>query len=131
LPKHLGDPYRQLSNKKLWAWKFERWMIHGVLVFAIIMTVFTGYLTYNVIQNPTMESKEYLFGFSAYDVRELYGFLIGSIFAGVIGTGFYPIFGNRTWCQIRLPACCVHGLGATFQIAIQNYYQRWSMYFMR
>lgn len=115
LAETLGDPYRQLSNKKLWAWKLERWLIHGVLVFAIIMTIFTGYLTYNVIQNPTMESKEYLFGFSAYDVRELYGFLIGSIFAGVIGTGFYPIFGNRTWCRFGCPLAAYMGLVQRFK----------------
>jgi ferredoxin-type protein NapH len=115
LAETLGDPYRQLSNKKMWAWKLERWLVHGVLVFAIIMTVFTGYLTYHVFQNPEMESKEILFGISAYDVRELYGFLIGSVFAGVIGTGFYPVFGNRTWCRFGCPLAAYLGLVQRFK----------------
>lgn len=115
LAETLGDPYRHLSNKKMVAWKIERWLIHGVLVFAIIMTIFTGYLTYNVINHPTMESKEYLLGVSAYDVRELYGFLIGSIFAGVIGTGFYPVFGSRTWCRFGCPLAAYMGLVQRFK----------------
>lgn len=115
LAETLGDPYRQLSNKKMWAWKLERWMIHTVLVFAIIMTFFTGYLTYNVIQNPEMEAADRILGFSAYDVRSIYGFLIGSIFAGVIGTGFYPIFGNRTWCRFGCPLAAYMGLVQRFK----------------
>jgi ferredoxin-type protein NapH len=39
LAETLGDPYRQLSNKSLKAWKVERWMIHGVFAFAIVMTI--------------------------------------------------------------------------------------------
>jgi len=115
LAETAGDSYRHLSNKKMWAWKLERWLIHGVLVFAILMTVWTGYLTYNVFQNPQMESKEILLGISAYDVRELYGFLIGSIFAGVIGTGFYPIFGNRTWCRFGCPLAAYLGMVQRFK----------------
>ena len=42
LAETLGDPYRQLSQKSLKAWKIERWMVHGVLLFAIVMT--TGVL---------------------------------------------------------------------------------------
>jgi ferredoxin-type protein NapH len=32
LAETLGDPYRQLSNKTVKAWKVERWMVHSVLV---------------------------------------------------------------------------------------------------
>ncbi len=39
LAETLGDPYRQLSDKSLSAWSIERYMVHGVLVFAILMTV--------------------------------------------------------------------------------------------
>ncbi|MBY0435752.1 MAG: 4Fe-4S binding protein, partial [Cyclobacteriaceae bacterium] len=38
LAETLGDPYRQLSNKSVSAWKIERWTIHAVLVFAVVMT---------------------------------------------------------------------------------------------
>jgi ferredoxin-type protein NapH len=38
LAETLGDPYRQLSDKSLTGWQIERWMVHGVLVFAVLMT---------------------------------------------------------------------------------------------
>jgi ferredoxin-type protein NapH len=115
LAETLGDPYRQLSNKKMWTWKLERWLIHGVLVFVILMTIYTGYHTYNVYQNPEMDSKDILFGLSAYDIRKWYGFLIGSIFAGVIGTGFYPILGNRSWCRFGCPLAAYMGIVQRFK----------------
>ncbi len=43
LAETAGDPYRQLSDKSLMAWQIERWMIHGVLVFVVIMTTATLY----------------------------------------------------------------------------------------
>jgi polyferredoxin len=43
LAETLGDPFRQLSDKSIKAWKVERWMIHGVLAFVTIMTVAVVY----------------------------------------------------------------------------------------
>jgi Pyruvate/2-oxoacid:ferredoxin oxidoreductase delta subunit len=39
LAETAGDPFRQLSSKKISVWKLERWMIHFVLVFVFITTV--------------------------------------------------------------------------------------------
>lgn len=39
LAETAGDPFRQLSSKKLSVWKLERWMIHAVLVFISITTI--------------------------------------------------------------------------------------------
>jgi len=50
-----------------------------------------------------------LFFFDAYQLRKSYGFLIGSIFSGVIGVGFYPIFGNRVWCRFGCPMAAILG----------------------
>lgn len=115
LAETLGDPYRHLSSKKMKTWKIERWLIHSVLLFAIVMTVFTGFHTYREIVTPQMDSKEILFGLSAYDVRDWYSFLIGSIFAGVIGTGFYPILGNRVWCRFGCPLAAYMGIVQRFK----------------
>lgn len=38
LAETAGDPFRHLSDKRLKAWKVERWMIHGVLLFSFVMT---------------------------------------------------------------------------------------------
>jgi len=43
-------------------------------------------------------------------LREWYGFLIGAAFSGVIGVGFYPIFGNRVWCRFGCPMAAVLGM---------------------
>ena len=39
LAETAGDPFRQLSSRKVSVWKFERWMIHVVLVFISITTI--------------------------------------------------------------------------------------------
>jgi len=107
LAETLGDPYRQLSNKKMWAWKLERYLIYSVLVFAIIMT---GLVLYTFFTGSGS-----LFGIDTYYISVVYGFLIGSIFSGVIGTGFYPIFGNRTWCRFGCPLAAYMGIVQRFK----------------
>ena len=39
LAETVGDPFRHLSDKSLRAWKIERWLIHSILLFSIIMTI--------------------------------------------------------------------------------------------
>ncbi len=162
LAETAGDPFRQLSDKRQIAWKIERWVVHSVLVFVVLMTtavVYTylgydaekywltkdvflllvaGFLT--LIFALTMIFKRHelgkdarygaigyfaiilaligfhyfsngskLFLFEAETLRASYGFLIGAIFSGVIGTGFYPIFGNRVWCRFGCPMAAVLG----------------------
>lgn len=54
-------------------------------------------------------SPEKLFFFDAYQLRKTYGFIIGAMFSGVIGVGFYPIFGNRVWCRFGCPMAAILG----------------------
>src|SRR5690554_2901273 len=145
LAETAGDPFRHLSDKRVVAWKIERWVVHSVLVFVVVMTTaviysylgddtskywFTkntfllsvvvlltaiflwiwiykreelkkdaqigavGYLVIIValiILHYSTGNK--LFLFDAETLRSSYGFLIGAVFSGVIGVGFYPIFG--------------------------------------
>ncbi len=107
LAETLGDPYRQLSNKSLKAWKVERILIHGVLGFAILMTA-------GVLYTYWTGSSEIL-GFSSYSVRETYGAWIGAGFAGVVGTGFYPLMGNRVWCRFGCPLAAYLGMVQRFK----------------
>ncbi|MEM1214653.1 MAG: 4Fe-4S dicluster domain-containing protein [Bacteroidota bacterium] len=222
LAETLGDPYRQLSDKSTEAWQIERIIIHGVLTFAVIMTIVVIYSylplaaeaagsvnktnfvwlvttlliiipTYVTLRNrradvfgrstiiaiwsvalliagatlynhfglenysakfevnrwvllgaaalvigalvglhryqyPSMKGRKVFItalvflgvvaGYQVlafyngeseiaklnqFDVRGTYSFLISSIFAGVIGTGFYPLMGNRVWCRFGCP----------------------------
>ncbi len=106
LAETLGDPFRQLSNKSLKAWKIERWLIHGVLVFAVVMTAVTL---------VNFFSKGQLLGQYTGNIQKTYGFLIGSAFAGVVGTGFYPLMGNRVWCRFGCPLAAYLGLVQHFK----------------
>lgn len=229
LAETLGDPYRQLSDKSVQAWQIERWTIHSVLVFAVIMTIivlygyfptaadtdsffnktnFTIFTTlaligvgaYIFIQNKKakafttasmwamiaaigailvllnynhfiaenykpeiklmrwhiialaaaiigglvalhrrehpdvparkivltalvffgaiafwqwigyMDTEKMQVTYNHYDVRSIYGFSISSIFAGVVGTGFYPIMGSRAWCRFGCPLAAYLGI---------------------
>lgn len=107
LAETLGDPYRQLSDKSLRAWKYERWIIHGVLVAAIVMTGMVLYTYYTGSYN--------IWVFNSDGVKEWYGFLIGAGFSGVVGTGFYPIMGNRVWCRFGCPLAAYLGLVQRFK----------------
>ncbi|MEM1137149.1 MAG: 4Fe-4S dicluster domain-containing protein [Bacteroidota bacterium] len=107
LAETLGDPYRQLSDKSLKAWKIERYSIHGVLVFAILMTIGVLYTYFS--------GAGELLGISTYSIRETYGAWIGAGFAGVVGTGFYPFMGNRVWCRFGCPLAAYLGLVQRFK----------------
>ncbi len=101
LAETAGDPYRHLSDKSTRAWKIERWMIHGILAFIVITTALLW-------ANFAMEGA--LLGSYAQGMSKAYGFWIGAMFAGVIGVGFYPIFGARVWCRFGCPMAAVLGL---------------------
>lgn len=107
LAETFGDPYRHLSDKSMKAWKFERYIIHAVLVFAVVMT---GATLYTYFSGATT-----ILGIQTATIQSWYGFWIGSIFAGVIGTGFYPIMGNRVWCRFGCPLAAYLGLVQRFK----------------
>lgn len=96
-----GDPFRQLSDKSLKAWKIERWMIYNVLVFIVVTTSLLWINSYY---------KGGILGTLSGNFSKTYGFLIGAIFSGVIGVGFYPIMGTRVWCRFGCPMAAVLGI---------------------
>jgi polyferredoxin len=101
LAETLGDPFRQHSSKSEKAWVVERWMIHSVLVFIVITT---GLLWLN-----DSYGGQFL-GEYSQTAKKWYGFYIGAVFSGVIGVGFYPIFGSRVWCRFGCPMAAILGI---------------------
>ena len=101
LAETAGDPFRHLSSKKLIAWKIERILIYSVLVIITAVTAITliNYFSHGKILGSATET-----------MQNWYGFLIGSIFAGVIGTGLYPIMGSRVWCRFGCPLSAIFGI---------------------
>ena len=106
LAETAGDSYRHLSDKSLTAWKIERWMVYPILGFIILTT---GLLWLNSAKGGAI-----LGGLSG-TFSSSYGFFIGSIFSGVIGTGFYPIMGNRVWCRFGCPMAAYLGIIQRFK----------------
>lgn len=107
LAETMGDPFRQLSDKSMRAWKYERFIIHGVLVAAVVMTAGVLY---------TYFTGSYKIGFiDTSSLKAWYGFFIGAGFSGIVGTGFYPLMGNRVWCRFGCPLAAYLGLVQRFR----------------
>jgi polyferredoxin len=109
LAETAGDPFRHLSDKSLKAWKIERWMVHSVLVFAVLMTAMVLYTRFTGSYN--------ILFLNSYQLSQWYGFLIGAAFSGVVGVGFYPLLGSRVWCRFGCPMAAYLGL-------LQKYFSR-------
>jgi len=162
LAETAGDPFRHLSDKSLFAWRVERWVIHSVVVFVTLMTtaviysylgngskywldrdtfllgvaalltlVFVAVMVFKRAQLQKdarygaigyfvvimgligfhyLSGNGQVFLFRAETLRSTYAFLIGAVFSGVIGVGFYPIFGSRVWCRFGCPMAAILGL---------------------
>lgn len=100
LAETLGDPFRQLSDKTLRIWKLERVLIHSVLAAVIFVTALLWL-------NSLLSGK--VLGKFSQSLAEAYGLYIGALFSGVIGVGFYPIFGSRVWCRFGCPMAAILG----------------------
>jgi len=162
LAETAGDPFRHLSDKSMFAWRVERWVVHSVVVFVTLMTTAVIYsylgtdsskywLTKDVFligvtilltvvflwamifkrEQLAKDAKlgaigyffiiitligmhffsdtKHVFWFDATSLKKTYGFLIGAVFSGVIGVGFYPIFGSRVWCRFGCPMAAILG----------------------
>lgn len=66
LAETAGDGFRQLSSKSTASWKIERWVIHSVMVFVLLMTI--------AILFPFFSGKEFAIGF--FTVNKMTFFLI-------------------------------------------------------
>jgi polyferredoxin len=60
-------------------------------------------------------SEYKLLGDATANLHRSYGFLIGAIFSGVVGTGFYPLMGNRVWCRFGCPLAAYLGMVQRFK----------------
>ncbi|MBN4056988.1 4Fe-4S binding protein [bacterium AH-315-J21] len=111
LAETAGDSFRHLSSKSTKAWRFERYSIHIVLLFAVVTTVIV--VTSFIFESRTGDefSVVYpIFSKIAGPVKGLYGFLVGAILSGVLGVGLYPLMGSRVWCRFFCPLAAFMGL---------------------
>lgn len=99
LANTFGEPWRHLSSKSTRSWRFERVSIHAVLALALTTTAFAIASAFV----PGLEGVGHAF-------RKYYGLVVGSILAGVVGTGLYPIGGTRVWCRNFCPMAALLGV---------------------
>ena len=81
LAETAGDSFRHLSDKSLKAWKVERWLIHSVLVFSIIMTI-------AVVYGYLGDGNQY------YITRTMFTAIVVGLLLAVAG-GFYYFMSKR------------------------------------
>lgn len=116
LANTFGDPWRHLTSTSARAWRFERWSVHGVLVVIVLTTAAVALVDFELITDPTARRV-------VGQVKTLYGFIVGAVLAGVVGVGFYPLFGPRVWCRNFCPMAALLGLiqkAGRFRITVKD-----------
>jgi ferredoxin-type protein NapH len=119
LANTFGDPYRHLTSKSDASFRFEKASIYTVLVLAIVTTVLVG-LDFAIGAHHRTLHRFVSSGFGhvpllgAVSIKGAYGFFVGSLLAGVLGTGLYPIFGPRVWCRNFCPMAAILGIVQKF-----------------
>lgn len=76
-------------------------MIYSVLVAVVLMTALFWL-------NSAREGA--VLGVFSSGFSKWYGFIIGMVFSGVVGVGFYPLMGSRVWCRFGCPQAAILGI---------------------
>ncbi len=116
LANTFGDPWRHLSDRSDRAWRFEKVAIHSLLALALTTTAV-------VTVGQLLGYKEPAWLGLAGSVQGAWGFAVGSVLAGVAGTGLYPILGPRVWCRYFCPMAALLGLSqraGRFRVRVQK-----------
>lgn len=101
LAETAGDPWRHLSFKGEGARRWERWLSGSILATIIALTLFLWINEWS--------GRSLLSGDGAGLFWESYGFVVMMCLSGVIGVGFYPLLGSRSWCRFGCPQAAILG----------------------
>ncbi len=115
LAETAGDPYRHLADKSQAAWRLEVRLVYPILGLITLITVLlwlgaAGKLpAWATTAHPA--PLAFFSNVSPLDaLSKTYGFVVGAVFSGVVGVGFYPILGARVWCRFGCPMAAYLGL---------------------
>lgn len=99
LAETAGDSFRHLSSKTESSWKIERWLMHSIMVFVLLMTV--GSLW------PYFSGKEFTIGIASINKTSFYIFVVAVLLAF---TAFFYIRSRKFNNKYLLVAAIVTGL---------------------
>jgi ferredoxin-type protein NapH len=106
LANTFGDPWRHLTASSTASWRFERVAVHTVMFLAIGSTFLLFLDGFAGLQGT---AHEVIAGGRWWSLKSLYGLVVGSILAGVVGVGLYPLMGARVWCRNFCPMAAMLG----------------------
>ncbi|MGI4736946.1 MAG: 4Fe-4S binding protein [Janthinobacterium lividum] len=101
LAETAGDAYRHLADKSRQAWRWEVRLVYPILGLIVLLTALLWVGASGAV--PVL-------GVVTGPLGQFYGFVIGSVFSGVVGVGFYPLLGARVWCRFGCPMAAYLGL---------------------
>lgn len=110
LANTFGDPWRHLTSTSTKSWRFEKLSITVVLFLALGSTALIGLDHLIGAEHPTFHAIVSGQRWDDWSIKYLYGLVVGSILAGVIGTGLYPVLGPRVWCRNFCPMAALLGM---------------------
>jgi len=107
LAETAGDSFRHLSDKSMKAWKIERWMIHSVLVFSIVMTI-------AVVYGYLGDGSQY------YITRTMFTIIVVALLI-LVGGAFYYFMNKRKDAQKDMQKIIFGIAGVIGVILLINY----------
>lgn len=107
LANTFGDPWRHLTSSSTASWRFEKRSIY-VVMFVAIASTFLLFLDH-LVGHEHRTFHQVVAG-EWWSMKSLYGYVVGAILSGVVGTGLYPLLGPRVWCRNFCPMAALLGL---------------------